>query len=75
MEKATDASTAPIRPSSLPPKLSHSRHRADDIGKIIEVIDDLAEQTNLLALNRAIEAARAVNTALVLPSSLMKSVS
>jgi len=34
-------------------------HRADDIDKIIEVIDDLAEQTNLLALNAAIEAARA----------------
>ncbi|HLH06096.1 MAG TPA: methyl-accepting chemotaxis protein [Terriglobales bacterium] len=34
-------------------------HRADDIGKIIEVIDDMAEQTNLLALNAAIEAARA----------------
>jgi methyl-accepting chemotaxis protein len=34
-------------------------HRADEIGKIIEVIDDLAEQTNLLALNAAIEAARA----------------
>jgi methyl-accepting chemotaxis protein len=33
--------------------------RADDIGRIVEVIDDLAEQTNLLALNAAIEAARA----------------
>src|SRR6202171_2323694 len=33
--------------------------RAADIGKIVEVIDDLAEQTNLLALNAAIEAARA----------------
>ena len=33
--------------------------RADDIGKIVVVIDDLAEQTNLLALNAAIEAARA----------------
>ena len=33
--------------------------RADDIGSIVEVIDDLAEQTNLLALNAAIEAARA----------------
>jgi methyl-accepting chemotaxis protein len=33
--------------------------RANDIGKIVEVIDDLAEQTNLLALNAAIEAARA----------------
>jgi methyl-accepting chemotaxis protein len=34
-------------------------NRADEIGKIVEVIDDLAEQTNLLALNAAIEAARA----------------
>ena len=30
-----------------------------EIGKILEVIDDVAEQTNLLALNAAIEAARA----------------
>jgi methyl-accepting chemotaxis protein len=39
--------------------ISSLGQRADDIGKIIEVIDDLAEQTNLLALNAAIEAARA----------------
>lgn len=32
---------------------------AEDIGKIVGVIDDIAEQTNLLALNAAIEAARA----------------
>ncbi len=33
--------------------------RSNEIGEIIQFIDDLAEQTNLLALNAAIEAARA----------------
>ncbi|WP_022851569.1 methyl-accepting chemotaxis protein [Limisalsivibrio acetivorans] len=32
---------------------------SEDIGNILNVIDDIAEQTNLLALNAAIEAARA----------------
>jgi len=60
MEKATDGLTKinnSIQTSSG--IISVLGARADDIGKIIEVIDDLAEQTNLLALNAAIEAARA----------------
>src|SRR6202795_1268862 len=60
MEKATDG----LNPTNHAIQSSAEiinvlGHRADDIGKIIEVIDDLAEQTNLLALNAAIEAARA----------------
>ncbi len=60
MEKATDGlnrTSASIQSSSE--IIGVLGNRADDIGKIIEVIDDLAEQTNLLALNAAIEAARA----------------
>ena len=34
-------------------------HKAQETGKILEVIGDIADQTNLLALNAAIEAARA----------------
>jgi len=60
MEKATDGLNkihTTIRSSGQ--IIDVLGQRANDIGKIIEVIDDLAEQTNLLALNAAIEAARA----------------
>lgn len=60
MEKATDGlNKINITIHSSGEIIGVLGQRADDIGKIIEVIDDLAEQTNLLALNAAIEAARA----------------
>jgi methyl-accepting chemotaxis protein len=40
-------------------KIRELGDKSQQIGEIIEVIDDIAEQTNLLALNAAIEAARA----------------
>jgi methyl-accepting chemotaxis protein len=40
-------------------KVQEMGMRSDEIGAIVETIDDIAEQTNLLALNAAIEAARA----------------
>ena len=40
-------------------KLAELGTKSDQIGAIVETIDDIAAQTNLLALNAAIEAARA----------------
>jgi methyl-accepting chemotaxis protein len=40
-------------------KVQEMGRKSDQIGAIVETIDDIASQTNLLALNAAIEAARA----------------
>ena len=43
----------------LPKQLKNLGKSSDQIGEIIQVINEIADQTNLLALNAAIEAARA----------------
>ncbi|TVR02329.1 MAG: methyl-accepting chemotaxis protein [Desulfovibrionales bacterium] len=44
---------------SMKDNLTRLGQQAEEIGKIMNVIEDIADQTNLLALNAAIEAARA----------------
>jgi methyl-accepting chemotaxis protein len=44
---------------SVSEKIASLAHRSEEIGKVVNVIQEISEQTNLLALNAAIEAARA----------------
>jgi methyl-accepting chemotaxis protein len=53
MEKISEATT------SVSEKMTSLSHRSEEIGKIVNVIQEISGQTNLLALNAAIEAARA----------------
>jgi methyl-accepting chemotaxis protein len=53
MEKIASAS------NTVSERMSSLSHRSEEIGKVVNVIQEISEQTNLLALNAAIEAARA----------------
>jgi len=53
MEKIASAT------SSVSDKMTSLARRSEEIGKVVNVIQEISEQTNLLALNAAIEAARA----------------
>ncbi len=52
-------STVKDQASKLQTHINELGDKAENIGKVMSVIEDIADQTNLLALNAAIEAARA----------------
>src|SRR5581483_6663186 len=45
--------------SSVSERIASLAHRSEEIGNVVNVIQEISEQTNLLALNAAIEADRA----------------
>jgi len=53
MEKIAEATR------SVSERIASLAHRSEEIGNVVNVIQEISEQTNLLALNAAIEAARA----------------
>lgn len=58
-ETIDDIKSIKVLVDKLSDKMTTLGTRSQQIGEIIQVIEDIAEQTNLLALNAAIEAARA----------------
>lgn len=58
-ESASVAQSASDRVNCGNSQISELKLAAEEIGEVIDVIQDIAEQTNLLALNATIESARA----------------